>query len=265
MKICVYQIDTFTDKIFSGNPAAVCVLDHWLDDLLLQKIAAEINLPATAFIYQKNEAYEIRWFTPEYEIDLCGHGTLAAGYVIFKIIDNKMTNVILQHPKAGKLTLHYKNNMIYLHFPIKEMTAVHNENGLANEAFNATPIEVYEYKDERLIAVFADEQEIMGLRPNLAILKEIPYRGVIVTAKSKNYDFVSRVFYPKKAIYEDAVTGSSYCFLAPYWGQKLNKNNFKAKQLSQRGGEVECTLLDNGIELCGKAVLFSKGEIIIEY
>jgi PhzF family phenazine biosynthesis protein len=260
MHITAYHIDTFTDKLFSGNPAEVCILEKHLSDETLQNIAAENNLPATVFLLREKDIFKIRWFCPEYEIDLCGHGTLAAGYVIFNILEPTWHTVSLLHPTVGFLNLKRNDASITLDLPAKTLTSC-NSTDLLIEGLSIKPKEIYEFKKERILAVYETENEIKQLIPNIDLLKQLDHRGIIVTAKGDTVDFVSRVFYPKKTISEDPVTGSSYCLLVPYWANKLNKVKFNARQLSKRGGEVECELSGECIYIKGRAVLYKHTQI----
>lgn len=260
MNIITYHIDTFTDRIFSGNQAAVCNLEKWLDESVMQKIAEENNLAATAFIVREGDKYGIRWFAPEYEIDLCGHGSLAAGYVIFNILDPGTHEITFNHHKAGILRVNRKNDYIVLDFPAKAITPCAAPDALA-KGLGAEPVEVYEFRNERILAIFESEEAVRKLTPDMSKLKHTGHRGVVVSAPGKTVDFVSRVFYPNKSISEDAVTGSAFCLLAPYWSRRLNKTEFRALQVSPRGGEVICALDHDRVYIHGKAVIFKKGEI----
>jgi len=259
-KIDVYHVNAFTDSLFAGNPAAVCILNEWLSNDQLQLIAAEHNLPATAFLVPTTQNFETRWFTPEYEIDLCGHGMLASAFVIFNYLTPDKNEIGLHHPVVGTFSIQKVEDKLVLTLPVKNVEPIPCPAGLTN-GLGRQPAEVYQYKNERCMAVFNSEQDIRGLIPKMEILSALPYRGIIVTAPSEEVDFVSRVFYPKKTISEDAMTGSSYCLLAPYWQALLAKDNFHAKQLSQRGGEVTLQIQGDQIQLYGKAVLYMKGQI----
>lgn len=259
MKITVYHVDVFTDKLFSGNPAAVCILEKWLPETLLQKIAEENNLPATAFLVQVNNKIYTRWFGPEYEIDLCGHGSLASGYVIFNILQPTLQSINLIHPVVGELRIANKDSFICLNFPVKQIESATSsilENGLG-----VVPKEIYQHKNERIVAILTSEEEVRELKPNMDLLKQLEHRGIIVTAKGKTVDFVSRVFYPKKVIFEDAVTGSALCLIGPYWSKQLNKDSLRARQLSKRGGETFIELQEDRVQISGKAILYMQGTI----
>ena len=262
MKISIYHVDAFTDKIFSGNPAGVCVLKAWLPDNYLHLIAKENNLPVTAFLVREGNKFDIRWITPEYELDLCGHGSLSAAYVIFNYIEQTWQKVELQSP-AGILPVSRASDLITLNFPVKNIEICSLP--LLAEGLRLTPKEVYQYKNERCLAVFNTEEEIHKLIPDMQMLKKLEHRGIIVTAPGKNVDFVSRTFYPQKTISEDPVTGASHCLLAPYWSERLNKTELHARQVSQRGGEIICKHQGDRVLISGKAVLYMHGVSAFEY
>lgn len=259
MKIKTYFVDAFASQLFKGNPAAVCILEKWLSEEMLQSIAAENHLPATAFLVNKDNKFEIRWFTPEYEIDLCGHGTLATGYVIFNYLDSTLQQVDL-HSRQGLLSVKRDEECITLDFPVKSLEES-SHSSLIEHGLGETPVKSYQYKSERCLAVFESEDQVKNVKPNLQILAELPYRGIIITAPGREADFVSRVFYPKKLIWEDAVTGSSHCLLVPYWSEKLNKTKLHSRQLSQRGGDLFCELINDRVFISGTAVLYLQGTI----
>lgn len=259
MEITIYHVDAFTDTIFSGNPAAVCLLPHWLDDKILQAITYENNLPATVFLTFHANRYEIRWFTP-LESALCGHGTLAAAYVIFNHLGHHENELNL-HSKSGILNVKKNADYIVLNFPQKIGTAVAVD-PLLKSGLNNTEIEtVIQYQQERCIVVIKNQQQVQNLQPDMSILKNYSCPGIVVTAPGEKFDFVSRTFYPHKIISEDPVTGVSHCMLAPYWAQRLGKNSLQAFQLSQRGGYLKCEILDNRVLLQAKAVLYLQGQI----
>lgn len=261
MKIQTYHIDTFTEKLFTGNAAMVCLLEEWLPEAMLQTIAAENNQPATVFLVAEEDKYYIRWFAPEYEIPLCGHGTLAAAWTVFNILRPVKTQVEFI-TKTGLLTVKNINGHIVINFPIHQSEKT-SDSVLLEEGLGATPVEIHHYKDERCFAVLADEKAVKNLKPNMSLLKQLAYRSVMVTAKGDHHDFVSRVFYPHKMIAEDAVTGSAHCLLVPFWGARLNKKLLHARQVSPRGGDLICELHDDHITLSGKAVMYMQGIIVI--
>ncbi|MEH7346342.1 PhzF family phenazine biosynthesis protein [Bacillus sp. JJ1532] len=257
MRIPIYQVDAFTNEQFKGNPAAVCPLNEWIEDNLMQKIAAENNLSETAFFVKKDDVYELRWFTPIGEIDLCGHATLASAYVICTYLDENLKNVKF-HTKSGLLEVSRDGGLFTLSFPSREGEKCDTPEELI-KGLGKEPKEVYKARD--YLAVFDTEQDILGLELNMDELKKLDGFGVIVTAKGKEVDFVSRFFAPKAGIDEDPVTGSAHCTLVPYWKNKLNKNEFVALQLSERGGKLYCTDLGETVKMSGEAVSYLEGYI----
>lgn len=258
----LFHVDAFTNQIFKGNPAAVCFLEEWLAEDVLHSIAKENNLPVTAFLKEKNNGYEIRWITPEYELELCGHGSLAAAFVIFKYIKPGVSEIKFQSQKAGEITVYNKNNLIELNFPEKEIVPIAILEQIVS-GLGKIPVAVYQHKSERILAVFENEEIIKNLLPDMHVLKSLEHRGIIVTAPSAQVDFVSRTFYPIKLIPEDAVTGASHCLLVPYWAKRLKKSELHAYQLSARGGELFCRYGDKRVLISGSACLYMQGEIVI--
>ena len=260
MKLNIYQIDAFTDRIFGGNPAAVCPLDDWIDVKIMQNIAAENNLAETAFFVRKESNYEIRWFMPHDEIDLCGHATLASAHVIFNYIQPDI-DIINFTSKSGllKAKKSEKGNII-LDFPSREPNNIEIPEEVFS-AFNHKPIEAAASRD--LILLFNTEEEIRTLKFDLNFLKKLPYLCIVVTAKGLEVDFVSRVFDANASMPEDPVTGSAHSSLIPYWRKKLNKKSFIAKQLSEREGTLFCSINNDRVYIGGKAVLYLKGTIFI--
>ena len=256
----IYQVDAFTNKLFGGNPAAVCPLEEWLDDDLMQQLAAENNLSETAFFVATGEGeYYIRWFTPEFEIDLCGHATLAAAYIIFNEIHPGL-DLINFNCKSGLLHVKRKGHLIELNFPSrppKPVTLVPEAllKGLAN---GAAPLEILKSRDYFL--VYEKEEDIRNIVPEFQYLNQVDAIGIIVTAPGKDVDFVSRFFVPNSVIAEDPVTGSAHCNLIPYWSNKLNKKVLTAKQLSAREGTLFCEDLNDRVTMAGEGVLYMKGE-----
>jgi PhzF family phenazine biosynthesis protein len=260
MKITLYHIDAFTDKIFSGNPAAVCVMPEWLPDNILHQIAKENNLPVTAFLVCEDKKFNIRWITPEYELDICGHGSLSAGYVIFNFIDLELQNVDL-HSRREVLPVIRNKNLVTINFPAKNIEPCSLP--LLEHGLGLMPKAIYQHKKERCIAVFDSEEEVKQLKPNMQILKKLEHRGISVTAPGNEVDFVSRTFYPQKMISEDPATGASHCLLAPYWSSKLNKTDFHARQISERRGEIFCQYHGNRVLISGNAVIYMQGSLLI--
>ena len=259
MKISLFQINAFTNEVFSGNPAAVCPLEKWIDDSKMQSIAAENNLSETAFFVKSDNHYDLRWFTPTTEVDLCGHATLAASFVLFNELRISAKEIVF-HTKSGPLTVQKKGELLemdfLLHIPIDCDVPEDLIKGLGKE-----PVEVLNSED--YLAVFGSEDVVRNLKPDFERLKRLDLRGVIVTSPGEKSDFVSRFFAPKVGIDEDPVTGSAHCSLAPYWGRRLGKNQLHAMQLSSRGGELYCEVLDERILISGRAVKFMRREIFV--
>ncbi len=259
MKITMYQVDAFTGELFKGNPAAVCILDYWLEDTLMQNIAMENNLSETAFCVANDELCELRWFTPEGEIDLCGHATLATAFVIFEYIGYSGKKIAFQ-TKSGILEVIKEESSLTMIFPAREGVQTEITNQL-KEGLGKKPKELYKSRD--LMAVYETEDEVRNLKPNMEILKQLDAFGIIVTAKGKTSDFVSRYFAPGCGVPEDPVTGSAHCTLVPYWSKVLGKKVLTANQVSRRGGLLECEDMGEKIKISGTAVLFLKGEIYL--
>jgi PhzF family phenazine biosynthesis protein len=260
MNLTIYQVDAFTKEVFRGNPAAVCPLENWLDADLMQKIALENNLSETAFFVKKDEVYEIRWFTPTFEIDLCGHATLASAFVIFEVLKPEESVINFHSHKSGKLSVEKNGDVLTLDFPSRPVQKAEVPKGLI-EAIGKTPKEIFKARDYFL--VYENEQEILDINPNFSKLLEIDAHGFIVTAKGETADFVSRFFAPEVGVFEDPVTGSSHCNLIPFWAERLGKNELFAKQISARGGELFCELRGDRVKIGGNAVLYLKGEIYV--
>ena len=262
MKQQIYQIDAFTDKVFGGNPAAVCILDKWLATELMQNIAQENNLAETAFVVQKNSNFEIRWFTPETEVDLCGHATLASAYVLFNYHGYPEKTIRLYSARSGKLSVDLEDNgLMTLDFPSDELVAIQGITEL-NKAIGLTPARTLKGKTDYLL-IYNSQEEIETIRPNFHLLSQIGGRGVIVSAQGKYADFVSRFFAPQSGIPEDPVTGSAHTALTPYWSKVLGKTKMTAQQLSKRGGTLICEYLGERVKISGKAVPYLIGEIQI--
>lgn len=257
MKLKQYQVDAFATRVFEGNPAAVCPLDHWLDDSLLQAIANENNLSETAFFVPSEKGFHLRWFTPVAEVDLCGHATLASAHVLFDILGHSGKQIIFE-TKSGELVVESKGGLLAMDFPARPPVAKPIPEALV-AGLGRSPQEVWAAND--YIAVFEDEDTVRAIAPDFAKLQELDLRGVIVTAPGKDVDFVSRFFAPKIGIPEDPVTGAAHCELTPYWVQRLGKRSFEARQVSPRGGRLSCELRDSRVILSGKAVTFMVAEI----
>ena len=253
-----YIVDAFAQQIFQGNPAAVCILDKWPDETLMQRIAAENNLSETAFIVKEIDSYAIRWFTPAYEIDLCGHATLAGAFVIHQFVEPKAEYIRFQ-PQSGELAVACSGEQYTLDFPARPAEPIAPFAELA-DALHVNVEEVYLARD--LMVVVPEEHILRELSPDFTKMAALTVGdGVIVTAKGGNCDFVSRCFYPKCGVPEDPVTGSAHCNLIPYWSEKLGKREMVARQLSPRGGTLFCRDCGQRVEIGGHAVLFSVSEL----
>lgn len=266
MELSIYQVDAFTSKVFQGNPAAVIPLDFWLDDEVLQKIAIENNLSETAFFVPDGDGFHLRWFTPTYEIDLCGHATLATSFVILTKLYPDKTEVKFKTNVAGELIVKKEENLFTMNFPNRRGESVDIKD-IPNEVLegigNIKPLEAYKSRD--LMLVFEHEDIIKSIEPDFKSLIKYP-NAVIVTAASDSLDidFVSRFFCAYDfTIPEDPVTGSAHCTLIPYWAEKLNKNTLQARQISQRGGDLYCVLDKDRVHISGEAILFMKGQIYV--
>lgn len=261
MKLPIYHIDAFTDQLFKGNPAAVVPLNEWLPDETMLNIAAENNLAETAFYVKTDDTFHLRWFTPKVEVDLCGHATVAAAYVIFNL-QNYQEDKILFETRSGELTVTLNENWYTLNFPVDQYQIAVPPPALV-ESLNISMNEVYKGKTDYLVVVDS-EDEVESLDFDIIILSTIPARGIIVTAPGNEVDFVSRFFAPQSGIDEDPVTGSAHTTLIPYWADKLSKNVLTAKQLSHRGGYLRCELADDRVLIAGQARLYMQGEIEID-
>jgi len=260
MKIRQYQVDAFATRVFEGNPAAVCLLDSWLDDSLLQAIAQENNLSETAFFVPAPTGFELRWFTPVDEVDLCGHATLATAYVIFEKLGYDKA-VIAFATRSGDLFVKRRGDRLQMDFPACPPAACGIPETLVRGLGGARPIEVL--ADADYMAVFANEAAIRAIRPDHTLLSQLDLRGVIITAPGDDVDFVSRFFAPRLGVPEDPVTGSAHCELAPYWAGRLGKNTLSAKQLSRRGGNLACEVSGERVLISGSAVMFMQAEISV--
>ncbi|MCP3954952.1 MAG: PhzF family phenazine biosynthesis protein [Desulfobacterales bacterium] len=259
MKIPFYQVDAFTDKVFGGNPAAVCLLDQWPADKVLQSIAAENNLSETAFLVGSGADYALRWFTPTLEIDLCGHATLASAFVIFNFLGQDLAAVRFQ-TASGQLQVERAGDLLVMDFPARKAEKGGPVAGL-EDALGAQPAEVYGARD--ILAVLETEAAVRKMTPDFAALEKIKDAfAVIVTAPGDKVDFVSRFFAPNAGIPEDPVTGSAHCTLVPYWSARLGKKKLHALQVSARGGELFCEDRGDRVLMAGNAVLFARGELI---
>lgn len=262
MKQKIYQIDAFTDKIFSGNPAAVCPLEMWLSNELMQEIAIENNLAETAFYVKHDNFYEIRWFTPAAEVELCGHATLASAFAIFNLENYQKQTIHFFSPQSGDLFVQKKGDLLTLNFPTDQIQQV-EINDAMKSAFDIEPKIVFRGKTDYMF-VFENEIQIKSIKPNLQNIAQLDAKGLIITAKGNEADFVSRFFAPQLKIDEDPVTGSAHTTLTPYWSKVLNKTEMEAIQLSERKGFLHCKYLGERVEISGKAKLYMIGEIFID-
>ncbi len=261
VKIKLYQIDAFSNQLFSGNPAAVCPLEKWLPDEIMQAIAMENNLAETAFVNLDSDPYELRWFTPKTEVDLCGHATLATAKVLFDRYLKKERTEISFNSRSGILRANKQDEKIFLDFPRDLPTPVLNFDFLTN-AICLKPEVVFKGKDDYL-AILKSETAVKEILPNFTKLEALDCRGVIVSAPGDKYDFVSRFFAPQTGINEDPVTGSAHTLLTPYWSERLRKKKLNAFQCSSRGGLLTCQLLNDRVLIGGKAKMFLEGTIYI--
>lgn len=261
MQLQIFQVDAFTDKIFGGNPAAVCPLQDWLPDDVMQRIAMENSVPETAFFIPSGDGFEIRWFTPEIEMDLCGHATLAAAHVITRHLNPKLSTLNF-NSQSGILTVVVENELLTLDFPSRRPELC-NVPQLILDAIQEEPVETLKSRD--YVLVFESEEIIRNMKPNQEILNQINIDpgGIVVTAKGDEVDFVSRFFTPQASIFEDPVTGSAHCSLIPYWSQRLGKKSMFALQLSTRVGELHCKDLGERVLISGRAVTYLEGSIAI--
>jgi len=260
MKLTLYQIDAFAEKVFSGNPAAVCVLDRWLEDETMQQIAMENNLAETAFLVKKEHQYEIRWFTPEIEVDLCGHATLASAFTLFRFFEKDVSSLEFFSPRSGILTVEKGDDgNLTLDFPADETAFVDEIEAITN-AIGKTPLKTIKGKTDYLL-IYNTQKEIEAISPNFHLLNQLDCRGVIVSAPGEEVDFVSRFFAPQCGIPEDPVTGSAHTTLTPYWAKAFGKTKMTAKQLSPRGGNLLCENHGDRVRIGGKGVLYMVGEI----
>ena len=257
MRIKQYQVDAFTDRPFRGNPAAVCLLDAWPEDWLLQAIAAENNLSETAFLVPAEQGYELRWFTPLAEVDLCGHATLASAHVLLRVRE-RSEDAVTFHTRSGELTVRQREGLLAMDFPATPPRPCPAPDALLR-GLGHTPSEVLAAQD--YMAVYDSESDIRSLSPDPTVLKELDLRGVVTTAVGEDCDFVSRFFAPKLGVVEDPVTGSAHCELAPFWSARLGRTVLEAHQVSSRGGRIRCLPDGDRVGILGKAALFLKGEI----
>ena len=261
LSIPIYQVDAFSDKLFGGNPAAVCPLKEWLPAPQMQKIALENNLAETAFFIPMRKDFEIRWFTPESEVDLCGHATLATAHVLFSHLNFEGDTIHFHTLNAGTLTVSCHDDLYTLNFPSRVPQSCEVPAGLIEALGGKKPVAVLRSRD--YFIVYETEADVLALKPNFAALSRIESLGFVVTAPGDNSDFVSRFFAPSAGIDEDPVTGSAHCNLIPYWAERLGKFKLHAYQVSARRGELWCENKGDRVLMSGKAVTYLKGEIFL--
>lgn len=263
-RIKIYQADAFTDRLFSGNPAAVCIMDSWIADDLMQSIASENNLPETAFLVANGQDFDIRWFAPTAEVDLCGHATLASAYVLFNLLDYSGPVIRFHSHRSGWLSVEKKADMLFLDFPTDTLSELtREESALLEKCIGMRPSGSYKGKTDYL-AVLDNESLVKDLRPDLGEITKLKARGLIVTSKGDHADFVSRFFAPQIGIDEDPVTGSAHTSLLPLWSEKTGKTKMIAHQLSKRGGHLACEFKNDRCMIGGKVQLYLTGEIHLD-
>ena len=259
MRIPLYHLDAFTATPFSGNPAAVCVLAAWLPDATLQAIAAENNLSETAFVVADGAQFQLRWFTPTVEVDLCGHATLATAAVLF---EREARTAIVFRTRSGELPVTRDGGWLTMDFPRIDAAKLALD-ALDLSSLGATPLEVHRAKNGNLMAIYGSAAEVAALKPDFAKLRLFGPIGIMTTAQGIEHDFVSRTFVPGCGIDEDPVTGSAHCTLGPYWAAHLGKPRLEARQISARGGEVRCEVLEDRVLLSGQVARYAEGAILL--
>ncbi|NJD77502.1 MAG: PhzF family phenazine biosynthesis protein [Candidatus Methanoperedens sp.] len=259
MDIRFYHIDAFTNRVFAGNPAGVCFLEKWVNDATLQSIAAENHLPETAFLVKKGNLYELRWFTPRVEVDLCGHATLASAFAVFEYVNPRAERVDFE-TKSGRLSVMRQGELLMMDFPARPPVPCQPPDHI-DKILGIPHIETLRARD--LLVVLENEEQVRRLKPDMAGVASLDCFAVIVTAPGENCDFVSRFFAPRAGIPEDPVTGSSHCTLIPYWSERLRKKELHAFQLSERGGELFCEDKGERVAIGGRSVTYLSGTIRI--
>jgi PhzF family phenazine biosynthesis protein len=259
MSCKIFQVDAFSSRVFKGNPAAVCLLDRWIREEVMQQIAEENNLSETAFVVPVEGGYEIRWFTPAAEVDLCGHATLAAAHVLFTHTGIDTDTIIFHSPHSGKLPVERKADLLILDFPLDQLEEVKAPKEIVT-ALRRKPLKAFKGRSDYMF-IYASQSEIENMNPDFESLKRLGGRGVIVTSLGNRVHFVSRFFAPGVGINEDPVTGSAHTTLSAYWSRVLGKKKLKARQLSARGGELNCEVTGDRVKISGKAVTYMEGEI----
>ena len=261
MKLKLYQVDAFADRLFSGNPAGVCPLEKWISDILMQNIAMENNLAETAFFVKEGDKFHIRWFTPLLEVDLCGHATLASAHVIFEYLGYNEETIEFKS-KSGNLSVKKEEEFLILNFPTDNLKKTETPMALA-EGLGIAPKEAYKGISDYLL-IYDHQEQIEKILPDFRLLSKVIARGIIITAEGNDCDFVSRFFAPLSGVNEDPVTGSAHTTLIPYWHKVLHKTEMTAMQLSKRKGNLKCKYLGERVEIGGKARTYLIGEIETE-
>ena len=256
-----YVIDAFADHVFEGNPAAVCVLDRWPSDELMLSIAKENALPETAFAVKENDGYRLRWFAPSQEVDLCGHATLAAAYVITRFIQPDVQHILF-YTKGGEICVEKKGDLLEMAFPAFTLKPLEVTDEIA-DALGVRPVEVWRARD--LLCVLEHEDEVVNLSPDMEKLKKLKGALMQVTAKGSSFDCVSRTFGPKMDNPEDPVCGSGHCHIIPYWAAQTGKTEFVARQASPRGGTLYCRLVGDKVFMAGRSALYAQCELNVSY
>lgn len=260
----IFQVDAFTEKLFGGNPAAVCPLNRFIGDEIMQSIAAENNLAETAFFIPEGDGFRLRWFTPTIEVDLCGHATLATAHVLWSHLQYD-PNTIKFYTKSGVLTVSKLSDVQYLmDFPSDPGQMIHDEEMISKveNGIGTRITSLYKGKDDYM-AIIEYEKDILRMAPDFSIIASLPSRGLIVSAKGSTSDFVSRCFFPQSGIDEDPTTGSAHTLMTPYWSMTLKKNSLTAIQLSNRKGKLKCIYKGNRTAIIGSAITYMKGEVFI--
>lgn len=256
----IYQVDAFSSSLFGGNPAAVCPLKSWLSAETMQKIAAENNLAETAFFVPNGHAYDLRWFTPAIEVDLCGHATLASAHVLFHHLGYSGKSIYF-NTRSGELKVSSLDDSYTMNFPSDIATEVETPQEII-DGLSLTPLQTFKGKDDYMVVV-ENQRIIEQLQPDFRQLLQLSSRGTIVTAPGNTVDFVSRCFFPQAGIDEDPTTGSAHTVMTPYWAERLSKNELTAMQLSNRVGHLSCNYLGERVEIIGQAVTYMVGEIML--
>lgn len=252
-----YVVDAFTDEVFRGNQAAVCVMEEWPDERMMKSIARENNFSETAFVVREGDAWRLRWFTPTIEIDLCGHATLATAYAIFRFHEPDSETITFR-TMSGELRVTRQDDWLVMDFPAYRLNPIDVTDKM-EEALGARPLEAY--LDRDLLLVYDDEDVVRNMRPDIALVAGLPGMAACPTAPGAEFDCVSRFFAPNMGIDEDPVTGSAHCMVAPYWANRLGKDEIHAWQASERGGELLCKVRGERVSVAGKAALYSVCEL----